>query len=216
MGKNKLVFLIFKMNKINKITHELKHHLPFTALATLIAVIITSIFFYTKTLSSESQIFNLLHASHILISAIVPAAIFYKYKKNYLQSILVATISSIIIGTLSDVLFPYVGASLIFLNPEFHIPLFEEPFLIIFVALIGAVIGILIKVTKIPHLIHVSLSIFASLFYLLAYASTLNLVNLILIFIIVVIAVIIPCCTSDIIFPFLFLKEKINKCGCRI
>lgn len=194
--------------KTQKIIHELKEHVPFTALATIIGILtVLMVYYFFKTIISEN-IFHYFHFLHIIASAMVTAGIFYKYKKNFLYALLVGITGSIIIGSLSDVILPYLGWLSLNINIDFHLPLIEETFFVLLSALTGSLLGIWVGLTKISHLAHVSLSVFASLFYLLAFSLSFNFGYFIISFFIVFIAVIIPCCLSDIIFPFLFLKDK--------
>jgi hypothetical protein len=200
--------------KTKELIHELKHHLPFTAFASLVGVIIILIInYFIKTNISES-LFEILHPLHVLISAFATSAMFYKYQKTKISAILVGILGAIIIGSLSDVVLPYLGGLIFQLQPTFHLPIIQEPITILVSALIGGIIGISIKQTRAPHSLHVFLSVFASLTYLLAFSQSTNLFFFILALIIVIIAVIIPCCVSDIIFPFFFLREKIKSCDC--
>jgi hypothetical protein len=191
--------------KSKRIIHELKEHIPFTIIATLIAILLV-IILDTKSISSE--IFRILHPAHILVSAIATSALFYIYKKNFLQAILIGITGSIIIGTMSDVIFPFLGGSIFSLEIMFHIPIIENPLIIFSTALIGSIIGASTKFTKLPHLIHVFLSVFASLFYLISFSQISTITEFSLSFIIVFIAVIIPCCISDIFYPLAFLKKN--------
>lgn len=198
---------------IKQIIHELKHHVPFTFFATFIAVLIAIVFYNTNI---PEKIFDSIHSIHVLASAIVTSAIFYKYKENYFQAFLVGIFGAIIMGSLSDIIFPYIGAIIFQLETEFHLPIIEGPLVILSSAIIGSVIGIKTKYTKIPHLIHVSLSVFASLFYLITFSQIdLNILHIISVSTIIFLTVIIPCCLSDIIFPFLFLGENIKNCDCK-
>jgi hypothetical protein len=194
--------------KTKEVIKELRNHVPFTALATVIAILISFYFKYVTLSEFKESIFHTFHILHIIASATVTSAIFHKYKKNLNQAILVGISGAIIIGSLSDIIFPYLGGTILNLNTIFHLPLLEMPIWIIFFALIGSITGILTKFTKMPHFIHVFLSVFASLFYLLTFSPTFDFVYFIGAFFIVFIAVIIPCCLSDIIFPFLFLPKK--------
>ena len=190
--------------KTKEILIELKEYIPFTLLATILAVIISLTFYKTKL---PETLFELIHPLHIGVSAIVTAGIFYKYKKSILPAILVAITGSIIIGSLSDVIFPYLGGLIFNLNTSFHLPVLENPLLILSVSLIGGVIGLKTKITELPHFIHVFLSVFGSLFYILTF-STINLTSLLISIGIVFVAVLIPCCISDIIYPLLFIKRE--------
>jgi hypothetical protein len=191
-----------------RIWKELKEHIPFTAMATLTAIlfVLFIIFFLQRDFSKE--FFHVLHPMHVFISAMVTSAIFYKYKKRFLPAFLIGIIGAILIGSLSDIIFPYLGGSFLQLNTAFHLPILENTPLILFVAAAGGVFGISTVLTKFPHFLHVFLSVFASLFYLLAFSATFNPLFFIGSFIVVFISVIIPCCLSDIIFPLLFLGKK--------
>jgi len=190
--------------RTKEILKELKEHVPFTLLATILAVIISLSFYKTKL---PETLFELVHPLHIGVSAIVTAGIFYKYKGEIFQSLLIGITGSIIIGSVSDVIFPYLSGILFNLKTSFHLPIIEEPILIFSSALIGSIVGLKTKITELPHFIHVFLSVFGSLFYLLAF-STFNLISMIIILGIVFLAVLIPCCFSDIVYPLLFIKKE--------
>ncbi|MFC1666098.1 hypothetical protein ACFLZF_00070 [Nanoarchaeota archaeon] len=191
------------MKKLKRISLELRQHIPFTLIATLIAVIL--VFFIQKI--DISKLFFVIHPLHIFTSAIVSSAIFYKYKKNFFQALVVGVVSSIFIGTLSDIIFPYLGGIIFRLKTEFHLSLIEEPLIIFSISIFGGIVGIATKWTKFPHFSHVFLSVFASLFYLVAFSAITSVYHFILAFVIVFVAVLIPCCISDIILPLLFLKR---------
>jgi len=197
-------------NRVKQIFYELKGHAPFTALATIIAIlsVILIVYFLEKVISKET--FHFFHFLHVAASAMVTAGIFYKYRPRVIPALLVGIFGAIIIGSLSDVVFPYLGWVLLNLEIHFHLPLLEETLLVLFTALLGSSAGILTKVTKSPHLIHVFLSVFASLLYLLAFAPLFAPLYFIAAFLVVFMAVIIPCCLSDIVFPFVFMRPKIN------
>ena len=191
--------------KKNKIIRELKNHIPFTAFATFIAIIIT---IYLLRFKISEELFHILHPLHIIASAIVTAGIFYKYKPKIFLALSIGLTGSIIIGSLSDIIFPYIGGLIFNLNIEFHLPIIEMTTIILFTAIMGSILGISLRITRFPHLIHVFLSVFASLFYLLAFSQSFEIIYFIGAFFVVFTAVIIPCCLSDIIFPFFFLRKK--------
>jgi len=201
--------------RTKEILHELKHHLPFTAFATISAIILIIFLQYLFQKQISEDLFEIFHPLHVMASSIVTAGIFYKYKPKLISALLVGMAGSIIIGSLSDIILPWIGGNLLGLGTSFHLLLIEKPVFILLSALIGSSIGISTKITKMPHFIHVFLSVFASLFYLLAFSLNFSLVHFIGAFLIVFIAVIIPCCISDLLFPFFFLKEKIKKCECK-
>ncbi|MDO8622765.1 MAG: hypothetical protein Q7R52_00810 [archaeon] len=203
------------MKMKSEILHELKEHVPFTAAATLIAVLIMSFLLVKENLILYSlSLFHVFHPAHIFFSSIVSAAIFYHYRKNIFLALVSSISIAIAIGSLSDIIFPYLGSLLFNIPISFHLPAIESPFLIFSVAILGSITGIIWKKTKFPHFIHVLISVFASLLYIFAYSANFSLLTIILIFIITTISVVIPCCLSDIVFPILFQnklrKEKIS------
>ncbi len=202
------------MKTTKQLIHELKHHAPFTLIATALAIIIILFIKYILSFSIEQEAFEILHPIHIIASAAVSAGIFYKYKKSILQATGVGIISAILIGSMSDIILPYLGGISFGLHTHFHLPIIEEPITILISALVGSIIGISTKLTRLSHLFHVGLSIFASLFYLLAFSTTFSPIAFILATIIVFIAVLIPCCISDILLPFFFLGKSIKQCSC--
>ena len=200
--------------RTKELIHEAKNHLPFTALATIVAIILVILFQYLIQKRISEDLFEIFHPLHIIASSIVTAGIFYKYKSKLIPALLVGIMGAIIIGSFSDIILPWLGGNILGLGTSFHLLLIENPLLILAAAIIGSLIGMSTKITKIPHFIHVFLSVFASLFYLLAFSSGFNLVYFIGVFLIVLISVIIPCCMSDILFPFFFLRKKLkNKCN---
>jgi hypothetical protein len=203
------------MKKTKQLIHELKHHAPFTLIATVLGIIIVLFIKYILALSFEQEAFEILHPIHIIASAAVSAGIFYKYKKSITPALIVGIFSAILIGSLSDIILPYLGGISFGLQTNFHLPIIEKPLMILSSAIIGSLIGISTKLTKLPHLLHVAISIFASLFYLLAFSTNFNPLIFILATIIVFIAVLIPCCISDILLPFFFLGKSIKQCSCK-
>ncbi|MDA3836598.1 MAG: hypothetical protein PF542_03165 [Nanoarchaeota archaeon] len=202
------------MTRTKELLHELKHHLPFTVLATIVGIGAVLLIQFLFKITVTAQAFDILHPLHILASGIVSAGIFYRYKKNVIQAIFVGMFSALAIGTISDIIFPYLGSAALQLHPYFHFSIIEKPFLILGSALVGSIIGITTKTTKIPHTLHVGLSVFASLFYILAFTTGLTILHFVLSIIIILIAVVIPCCLSDILLPFFFLGKKIKHCHC--
>lgn len=192
----------------NEIKEEILHHTPFTLLAAAIATLLVIIISNLTTLAYTEQTFEIFHYLHIFVSGIATTAIYYKYNKSIPKAIIIGILGTIIIGTLSDIFLPYLGASIFNFSPQLHIPLLQTPLLIIGIALAGSAVGIVYKKSEFPHSLHVLLSVFASLFYLLTFTATSSILALTIAIIIVTIAVVIPCCLSDIIFPLIFTKGK--------
>ena len=194
--------------KIKEIIQELKDHIPFAAIATIIAIFVVIFVQYYFQKEIPENYFHLSHFLHLIASGMVTAGIYYKYKPKFIWAFLVGVVGAVVIGGISDIIFPHLGAIILGIESHFHLPLLEETFLTLLSAGIGGLAGIIIKTTKIPHFLHVFLSVFASLFYLLIFSTSFALGYFIQAFFIVLLAVIIPCCVSDIVFPFAFLEKK--------
>jgi hypothetical protein len=191
---------------MNKIIHELKQHIPFTALGALLGVLTI---FLLAGLSQEVNelVFHIFHPAHILVSTFVTAAIFQRYNKNIYLAVLVGIIVSILFCTLSDAVLPFLGSKMIGSDIYFHVDLIEHPLIVLIPAVVGSLLGSLLLYTKIPHLFHVFFSTAASLFYLLAYTVVPGIVFAPAIFIILFFSVWLPCCLGDIVLPIWIGKK---------
>ena len=200
-------FISKNIKKGDTILKELKHHLPFTFFSSLTAGILVAILYSLGNLPSEG-LFEIMHPAHVVVSAIATSAIYWKYNKSFLKGIFIGVIGAILIGSISDIVFPWIAGNLFSLETAFHLPIIEKPFLILGVALIGSFIGMKWGLFKTSHSLHVFLSIFASLFYLLAFSVEMSVLSVLLISFLVFLAVFIPCCISDIVFPLWFVKKS--------
>jgi hypothetical protein len=204
---------------LRRILHELKAHAPFTAIGAASGIIIMGIILATHLSASISEtIFYTLHPLHVVFSALVTTAMYRRYSRGRLwKAILIGYLGSVGIATLSDAIIPFVEGSTLSINIGFHLPFLETeafPYLgiptwvvINSAAFIGIAIGYWKQTTKVPHSGHVLLSTWASLFYFTAFGTASWVPLLPLIFVFLFLAVWIPCCTSDIIFPLLFIKK---------
>ena len=194
---------------LRRITKELKEHIPFTALGALTGIIITVIIVLGNVPSHVSNtIFYTLHPLHVLLSALVTTAMYVRYRKaKFWVAILIGWTGSIGIATISDAMIPYLGGSLLHAQMEFHVPFIKE-WWINFLALGGIAIGYWKQTTRIPHFGHVLLSTWASLFYIMAFGKAEWIPLLPFIFLFLFLAVWLPCCTSDIVYPLLFLRKE--------
>ena len=200
---------------LRRIADELKNHAPFTALGAATGIIIMVILVFTNALPRVSQIsytvFYILHPAHIALSALVTTAMYKKYGNGRIwAAILIGYLGSIGIATLSDSIIPYLGETLLGLESKgIHIGFIEEPLLTNPAAVLGIAIGYRKPTTKFPHAGHVLLSTWASLFHIImALGVTISWIILLAIFLFLFLAVWLPCCTSDIVLPLLFVRRK--------
>jgi len=199
---------------IKTIVKELRKHAPFTAIGATTGIIVMIIFYNIPTKISYN-IFYTLHPLHVLVSAFTTAAMYnlnttHKGKTKFWIMILVGYLGSIGIATLSDSLIPYLGEILLSLpNKGIHIGFIEKWWLVNPLAFTGIIIAYFKPTTKIPHAGHVLLSVWASLFHvIMAIGGSVHWTLFIIIFLFLFFSVWIPCCTSDIVFPLIFVKRK--------
>jgi len=201
----------------SKILTELKSHAPFTLFGAFTGIVLMLLLVLLKVGTHALEpFFEGFHVIHVLLSALVTAAMYRRYRGNVLLCVLIGFVGSVGIATLSDVVFPHHGGALVlkaagsYATMHFHLPFIEQWWLINPAALLGVAIGMAKPMTKIPHSGHVLLSTWASLFYVIAHAEgTVNWLPLLpLVFVVLFIAVWLPCCVSDIVFPLLFVGKE--------
>ena len=202
---------------------ELRDHAPFTIVGALTGILLLIIIMIIGSLHAiheiDEEIFLILHPTHVFLSAWVTTSLFIKYGKKELWLILVVGFTgSLGIATLSDSIIPFLGETLLQLpHAHTHIGFLEEPVITIFPAIIGIASGYYINATKFPHLGHVLLSTWASLFHvIMALGVTVLWWQVGGIFFFLFFAVWLPCCLSDIIYPLLFIKKVEDVDSCKI
>ena len=158
-------------------------------------------------------LFHLFHPAHMLFSAAATTAMFWRYEKKLLKAIIVGLIGAIVVCGISDIAMPHVSAMILHKDVELHICIVQHPMLVLPFAAVGILLGLLAAVgvqasTFFSHSLHVFASTMASIFYLIgAWATPTGWIDDIgKVFIFVVLAVLIPCCTSDIVFPLLMVR----------
>ncbi len=189
------------------------NHAPFTAVGAITGIIIMVIIVLGNVPSSVSHTtFYILHPVHVVLSALVTTAMYRKYGGGKIwAAILIGYFGSIGIATISDAVIPYLGGTLLNVKIEFHAPFIEKWWLVNPMALVGITIGYLRPTTKLPHYGHVLLSTWASLFYLTAFGIAEWIPLLPFVFLFLFLAVWVPCCVSDIVFPLLFIRERLPR-----
>ncbi|HAX61947.1 MAG TPA: hypothetical protein DCX95_05265 [Elusimicrobia bacterium] len=204
---------------LNQIIKELKNHAPFTIFGAFTGIAV--MFLFQKLPAGVSyNIFYVLHPVHVLLSALVTAAMYEihkcgmaRRKCNIFLLLFIGYVGSVGIATLSDSVIPYLGEILLDMpNRKIHLGFIEKWWLVNPLALIGILIAYFKPATKFPHAAHVLISTWASLFHIImAIGSPLNLLSYIAVFLFLFVSVWIPCCVSDIVFPLLFVKDEVDK-----
>ena len=207
------------MGRVKLATKELTRHAPFTALGAITGIVIMVLVEFSQAPREISYaLFYTLHPIHVVLSALATTAMYRCYGKGKLWvAILIGYTGSIGIATLSDAIIPYLGGTLLQVPMEFHVPFIETakmPFIGIAkwqivnsAAIIGIAIAYWKPSTHFPHMGHVLLSTWASLFSFTAFGVTNWIPLLPFVFLFLFLAVWLPCCLSDIVYPLLWVRE---------
>ena len=207
------------MGQLKLVVKELAGHAPFTVLGAITGIIVMVIIVFSNAPKEISHaLFYTLHPMHIVLSALATTAMYRLHGRGKLWVvILIGYTGAIGIATLSDIIIPYLGGSLIRVPMEFHLPFIETakmPFIGIAkwkvvnaAAAIGIAIGYWKPTTRFPHMGHVLLSTWASLFSFTAFGIADWIPLLPFIFLFLFLAVWAPCCLSDIVYPLLWVRE---------
>jgi hypothetical protein len=206
---------------LRNIGRELLHHAPFTALGAVAGIIVMVIIHFANAPGEISKaLFYTLHPLHVVLSALVTASMYrmHNNKSKLWATILIGYTGSIGIATLSDIVIPYLGGDILDIPMEFHLPFIETakmPYIGIqkwIIVNAAAVIGIAIAIwkptTRFPHMGHVLLSTWASLFSFISFGVADWIPLIPFIFLFLFLSVWLPCCVSDIVFPLLWVKGE--------
>ncbi len=194
------------------IAKELKQHAPFTAFGTVTGIVLMAVFIQAQVPHEISSVlFWTCHPVHVFLSALVTTAMYRLHgNKGFWKTLAIGYFGSVGIATLSDSIIPFIGEILLDLpHRGLHLGFIEKWWLVNPLALAGIAWACVWPRTKFPHATHVLLSTWASLFHItMATGATMSAVAIILTAVFLFLAVWIPCCTSDIVFPLLFSKDK--------
>ncbi|MDI6819425.1 MAG: hypothetical protein QMC89_00755 [Candidatus Hodarchaeaceae archaeon] len=199
------------MGRLRHIAIELRDHAPFTAFGASSGAAIAGAMYLPRAetmIDLSWKAFHIFHPLHLLLSAIVTAAMFRRHGGGILSAVSIGAAGSVGICMMSDVVIPYLGGSLLGVEMTLHIDLLEHPQFVVVPILAGAAIGAATRLwTRCPHAAHVMISTLASLFYLTAFGVADWIPKLPFVFVLLFVAVWLPCCTSDIVFPLSFAKR---------
>ena len=200
------------MMTLGYVSTELRRHAPFTVAGAATGIVIMAGFVLGDVPQQTSRLlFWAFHPLHVLLSALVTAAIYRLHGgRRFWPTLVIGYLGSVGIATLSDSLIPYVGEWMLGLpNRGVHFGFIEKWWLVNPLALVGIWIGCRWPRTRVPHAGHVLLSTWASLFHMtMALGGIPDVFTVIVIGTFLFLAVWVPCCTSDIIFPLLFVRAE--------
>src|SRR4030042_1307335 len=193
------------------IATELRAHAPFTAFGTVTGIVIMAAFIqFQISREISTTLFWTLHPLHVLVSALVTTAMYRLHSKGRLwPTLIIGYIGSVGIATLSDSLIPFSGEWVLLpAHRGGSLWVIEKWWRVNPLAFAGIALGYIHPKTKFSHAIHVFLSTWASLFHILmALGTQSDVATWILTALFLFLAVWVPCCTSDIVFPLLWIKK---------
>jgi hypothetical protein len=195
-----------------RILRELRDHSPFTLLGACTGIAIMVVFQNIPS-AAAYKIYYTFHPLHVLLSAMVAASMYRLHtpgKASVLKLLIIGYAGAIGTCTLSDAIIPYLGEALMDLpQRQWHIGFIEEWWLVNPLAFMGILLAMYKPTTKLPHSGHILVSTWASLFHIImSLGGSVGLSTYAAILFVLFLAVWLPCCTSDIVFPLLFVKEK--------
>jgi hypothetical protein len=204
--------------QLHHLRTELQIHLPYTIFSVTGGMVVLGILTFVATLlkaqdisSPTQQLFHIFHPVHMLFSATATTAMFWRHERRLIKAAIIGFVGTVSICGISDIIIPYISGNLLGVKMHLHICIIEHPMLILpFVALgifAGFIVPVEVKSTIFSHSAHVLVSSMASILYLVSFGLSDWILVSGLVLIYIVLAVMIPCCTSDIIFPLLLTKK---------
>ena len=115
------------LDKTKLIGTELKNHLPFTLLGASTGIVFMLAGQQWFRGQAET-LFSVFHPLHVLLSAMVTAALFeiHRKAKNFLVILVIGIVGAIGVATLSDCILPYFGESILGAAIPTHAALHEH------------------------------------------------------------------------------------------
>jgi len=206
------------------IWEELTHHLPFSVLSVSLGLIAVGLLTFFGQVSGAGDIspytedlFHLFHPAHMLFSALATTAMFWQHERRFLKAAFIGIVGSVGICGISDIILPYLAGWLLGARMHLHICIVQHPQMVLPFLAVGVLVGFIAPGTLekqegviFSHSLHVFISSMASILYLVTFGVTewVHRVGAVLVY--MILAVVIPCCTSDIIFPLAFVRQ--NAC----
>lgn len=208
---------------LRQVLRELGRHVPYTAAGAVggIAVMLAIVLSEAPKGVSEG-LFYTLHPLHVVLSAVATTSMYRRGEKGRpWVAMVVGYTGAIGIATVSDAVIPFLGGGLLGVEMDFHLPFVDaDPMPVLRVpkwivvnlaAAAGIALAFLRPATRIPHLGHVLLSTWASLFGFTAFGEANWLVLAPLVFVFLFLAVWLPCCVSDVVYPLLWARGDAAK-----
>ncbi len=170
------------------------------------------IYWFKVPISVSHDLFGIFHPVHVFFSAMVTTSVYCLHSRKYsfIKLVLIGYFGSVGIATLSDCIIPFVGEWVLNLpNRGLHLGFIHKWWLVNPLAFGGILVARYWPKTRLPHMFHVLISTWASLFHItMSLSGTISVITFSIVTLFIFIAVWVPCCTSDIIFPLIFTANN--------
>ncbi|MCK4499090.1 hypothetical protein KAU11_01180 [Candidatus Babeliales bacterium] len=208
--------------RLKTLFDEVVHHLPYGITAVVVSMLGVWLFFNDSCIEnccqhschlSSISLFHILHYAHTFFASVTAVLTFRRYSKSTVGAVLVGTFVPPLFCTLSDVIFPYVGGTIMGVDMKFHICVIQNFDLILPLIVLGIVLGLFLSSHKFnggisvvrfalgSHFLHELVSAAASLVYLISFGCADWWGQPVSVFILLTAAVVLPCMLSDVVVP---------------
>lgn len=210
------------------ITSELICHFPYAVFSVAFGLAVLSFISFLSLCNLDAQttckgahlLFHSFHFMHIVFAATGTLITYYRFSKNILKGLIVGAFTASFFCMLSDSILPYLGGELLGVHMHFHICFYSDLDKVLPFLLVGLLNGYIMSkhhaskqsfYSTFSHFIHILISSFASMFYLVAHGFVNWSANIGFVFLFLIVAVVVPCTFSDLVVPIAFARADKKK-----
>ncbi len=206
----------------HSIRSELMCHFPYAVFSVAFGLAVLScMWFITGNAQAHDVrkashlLFHSFHFMHIVFAATGAVITYLRFSKNIPKALLVGTGTASVFCTLSDAVLPYLGGTMLGVHMHFHLCFVSEMRNVLPFLFIGLLNGVVMSkhpsssqamYSTFSHFVHILVSSFASLFYLVSNGYIQWYHDIGIVFMFLIVAVVIPCTFSDVIVPMAFAR----------
>ncbi len=209
---------------LHSLQEEIMHHLPYAVFSVAFGLAILSFLAYSSCVTETTNyflckgshiLFHSFHFMHIVFAATGTMITFLRFSNNVLKAFCIGALSTMFFCTMSDAVLPYVGGILLGVDMHFHLCFLTELSNVVPFLLVGLFNGYLMSrhessrqgmYSLFSHFIHILISSFASIFYLVSNGFVEWYLSIGPVFVFLVFAVVVPCTMSDVVVPMTFAR----------
>lgn len=205
------------------VTDELLCHFPYAVFSVALSLAVLSFVTFFSLFSNNTEavehgahlLFHAFHFMHIVFAATGVLITYFRFSKNIIKGLIVGLLTASFFCTVSDSILPYIGGRLLGVHMHFHLCFWSDIDKIIPFLLVGLLNGYIMSkhhqskqalYSTFSHFIHILISSFASMFYLVAHGLLDWGDNIGFVFLFLIGAVVVPCTLSDVVVPMYFAR----------